>query len=214
MLPTPSPTLTPLRGSSLLPRKSRCPSPPSSTESPRPDARTSLDSPSPVLPRVRPERSVMPMPRPMPPSCTPDTPVTTDTVLDTPDTPSVPMPVTTATPTALDTDATMLPVSPFPVPERGVMLMRRRPPPPLPPLPLSMPATPSVLAMLDTPMLVLDMPDLDMLDLDIPMLLPLSRSTSLRSPRSNTPSMFLKPVVKKVDLAPLCHNGLGFPVPC
>merc|ERR1711973_900147 len=184
MLPTPSPTLTPLRGSSLLPRKSRSLSPQSSTESPRPDARTSSDSPSLVLPRVRPERSVMPMPRPMPPSCTPDTPVTTDMVLDTPDTPSVPMPVTTATPTALDTDATMLPVFPFPVPERGVMLMRRRPLPPPPPLPLSMPATPSVLAMLDTPMPVLDMPDLD-----TPMLLPLSRSTSLRSPRSNTPSM-------------------------
>merc|ERR1712200_282703 len=114
----------------------------------------------------------------------PDTPVTTDTVLDTPDTPSVPMPVTMATPTALDTEATMLPVSPFPVPERGVMLMRRRPLPPPPPLPWSMPATPSVLAMLDTPMPVLDMPDLD-----IPMLLPLSRSTSLRSPRSNTLSM-------------------------
>merc|ERR1712168_1101094 len=122
--------------------------------------------------------------RPMPPSCTPDTPVTTDTVLDTPDTPSVPMPVTTATPTALDTDATTLPVSPFPVPERGVMLMRRRPPPPLPLLPSSTPATPSVLAMLDTPMPVWDMPDLD-----TPMLLPLSRSTSLRSPRSNTLSM-------------------------
>merc|ERR1712002_1377874 len=110
----------------------------------------------------------------MPPSCTPDTPVTTDTVLDTPDTPSVPMPVTTATPTALDTDATTLPVSPFPVPERGVMLMSRRPLPPPPPLPWSTPATPSVL---------------DMPDLDTPMLLPLSRSTSLRSPRSNTPCM-------------------------
>merc|ERR1711973_371757 len=189
MLPTPSPTLTPLRRSSLLPRKSRFPSPPSSTESPKPDARTSLDSPSPVLPRVRPERSVMPMPRPMPPSCTLDIPITTDTVLDTPDTPSVPMPVTTATPTALDTDATMLPVSPFPVPERGVMLMRRRLLPP-PPLPLSMLATPSVLAMLDTPMPVLAMLVLDMPDLDTPMLLPLSRSTSLRSPRSNTPYMF------------------------
>merc|ERR1719489_298651 len=129
------------------------------------------------------------MPRPMPPSCTADIPVTTDTVLDMPDTPSVPMPVTTATPTALDTDATMLPVSPFPVPERGVMLMRRRPPPPLPLLPWSMLATPSVLAILDTPMPVLDMPDLDMLDLDTPMLLLLSRSTSLRSPRLNTPSM-------------------------
>merc|ERR1711970_1687058 len=97
--------------------------------------------------------------------------------------------VTTATPTALDTDATMLPVSPFPVPERGVMLMRRRPLPLPPPLPSSMLATPSVLAMLVTPMLVLDMPVLDMPDLDTPMLLPLSRSTSLRSPRSNTPSM-------------------------
>merc|ERR1712141_305076 len=125
-----------------------------------------------------------PMLRPMPPSCTPDIPVTTDTVLDTPDTPSVPMPGTTATPTALDMDATTLPASPFPVPERGVMLMRRRPLPLPPPLPWSMPATPSVLAMLDTPMPVLDMPDLD-----IPMLLPLSRSTSLRSPRSNTLSM-------------------------
>merc|ERR1711950_32947 len=28
------------------------------------------------------------------------------------------------------------------------------------------------------------------------------------------PVHVLKPVVKKVDLAPLCHNGLGFPVPC
>merc|ERR1711973_529801 len=190
MLPTPSPTLTPLRRSSPLPRKSRSPSPPSSTESPKPDARTYLDSPSPVLPRVRLERSVMPMLRPMPPSCTPDTPVTTDMVLDMPDTPSVPMPVTTATPTALATDATTLAVSPFPVPGRGVMLMRRRLLPLPPPLPLSMPATPSVLAMLDTPMPVLDMPVSVMPDLDTPMLLPLLRSTSLRSPRSNTPSMF------------------------
>merc|ERR1711988_1434092 len=78
---------------------------------------------------------------------------------------------------------------PVPCAKRGVMLMRRRPLPPPPPLPSSMPATPSVLAMLDTPMPVLDMPVLDMPDLDTPMLLPLSRSTSLRSPRLNTPSM-------------------------
>merc|ERR1712001_722337 len=116
----------------------------SSTVLPKPDARTSLDSPSPVWPRVRPERSVMPTPRLMPPSCTPDIPVTTDTDLDMPVTTDtdLDMPVTTATPTALALDVTTLPVSPCPVPERGVMLMRRTP---LPPLPWPMLDTPSVL---------------------------------------------------------------------
>merc|ERR1712045_900094 len=37
---------------------------------------------------------------------------------------------------------------------------------------------------------------------------------SLTTPTLDTPPIVYKPVEEKIELAPLCHNGAGFAVPC